>query len=428
MEKPDPKLNLQEMSIFDTYFRDSILPFNVFGLGKSSYSPLNATTNLNLIRVPDDDKVLFNKNEAFPFLSKIYNHENAHSLLSSYTTCGGVLRSFNKLKISITNLIFKKMIEIHGRFWIPVFKYSSIENSNEQINHLLSSLVKVIEVENKLIDGWKISHEMFAFVMTIKMTGLVEESSNFFDIAERSDLVRSWYYLMLLNDTEESKLIVSTLREYCLKNGIDWENLNKEDLQKLKELSEDIFKENDRARDIFCNWVDISSQVNYGFDSDSFIEKKQKIHNRIREEISKEYGNSKSEHLKALETLMQAQNDNPNNLGILYLSIILSSLFAPKISSSQFLTNGNITRKIESIDSILEKASNKDLIEVLNNDDLLNKIITQASFFQEFLQKVNHIQKEAGWVAFDEKNIKKKNILVLSQSSGKFTFSSIPLF
>lgn len=412
MKKNKKIINLKDLSIFDTDFRNYAQTSTILGLGKNYFSPSTNTTDIKVLGESYSEKIAFGGySSAFPLLSSYFQHESAHSLLTSLSTSGLTLQRIIVLRNSLCFLILKKMKTMHGKIWVPLSNYLNYDDSRPEIKSLLKKLNKILYLERLNFDGWIIGQELFAFLYTIFSTNVVINSfSHMFNISEKSELAYSLHYMILLTDYDKSIFVLRKLHEYCKNNDIDWESLKKKDLFYLLKKENEIFGEDNDLKSLFKGFVNLASKIGVN-DTKKEEYDAEKIRESIYNEITNKYKRSGHEHLSALNVITELQKLYESDFKVLLSVALPSLLYLPKINPIQFLSDDDFKPDFKSIDDAILHFLKSDLSNFLTDiNEVMDNIFDNEEVSKNFFEGIIKFQSEMGWVPISDKKTKESDI------------------
>ncbi len=390
-------VEFRNISILETDFRKSAKPWNIFGLGESYYSPSSGTAVVTILG--DKQAELTNILTDFdmePVNLSYYLHESAHSLLTSVTSAGRILLNVIAFRYAVAFLILKKQLQ-----------GTEDEKNNPELKKLRALLKKLLSVEEKLFDGWKESQEIFAFLFTFWIrSALISFTEAMFDL-KFSDFFRLMH---LLKDEAVIERIFECVQAYCTERGIDWRDMNQEEMSELVKSADTVFRNDPDLKRIFLDLFDSirvpSDQKNEG---DILGVKYYKF---LKEELEEDFKRGEKEHLSALKIIKLHKQDE---VGLLTgAHIAASMLFLPKVNPDDFVRDNEI--RFGSVSALAEKIH--ELIyrifahEIAESDyrSIIDKIYSHRKKSKRFFAGLNEAMKETNCVLISEK-VKETNIL-----------------
>jgi len=405
------RTELKNLSVLDTNFRDSFRGGNVFGLGPSRYSPGSRTATVKVYTAGTTRELPPMVDFTLPGSSPTLTHEFGHSVLTDYTMAGMALERVEALKKGLCLVIVRKMLEHHGRVWIPLTRYSPQPGPNPHISRLIRALDNLADLEKRLFDGWKVNQETFAFAFMIFFCGAFESiMQGLFHTDDRVEMARMWGVLALLADDDLVAHVAERLQVYCTEKDIDWSKLDRKTLLKLAQDADKIFSENSETKAIFLGWLEATSRFQNEEEPGKCTE--EELFRRVQKEIAGQYSSSGNEHLQALNTLLSCGDSSPARF--LIPVAVAAMFFTPKVSPASLLEGNRSAVSFGSIDQATEMV--KALLDDSSTDATLAGVPfaapldCQKARVLDLLRSVIRIQRELNWVTFRDRKVQDREI------------------
>ncbi len=391
METEKRNLDIKRTNFFLSPYDSIIKDEGIFGLGQSSFIP-----STNTIRVlgysSNPNEVLINNAIMFLPINPTFSHEMGHYQLTSCSRLGMIIKDINAVLQALCLTIIKRMIKKHKKIWIPFSKYLNFHKKDKKIEKLISNILNLYDFENKLIDNWQISQELFAYSWAgLLSTFLFSIWGSVLGPREKQALLMTLESFGLHGDYKKMTEINEKLRNYFLKSGVNQEEIGEKEIRKMFEDLPNIFDEETQLIEAFLKVEETyKGIVRDGKSHEAISRSFDEFLEEYKKKADPEFEKGFNQHIKALELFRKFSKGNKSDffkiMGVLF---VISTFYAP-IIDPKLIKNSSDTGKIKKIEDIAENYLKK----IISDDKYFSDPKSLLTLIPELYEEINSIKLE----------------------------------
>jgi hypothetical protein len=325
-------LEIKEVNIFLSPHEPILKDEGIFGLGRSSFDP--ATNTIKVGRYSSNPIEALVKNDLLALsISTAFSHEIGHYCLTSGSRLGIVIKNLNVVLDGICLSIIKRMVKRHQKIWIPFSRYLEFPGREESIERLIRVMFRLDQLENKLVDDYKVTQELFAYCWTGLSSTFPKALFSTMIGEERIDaLLKYMTSLGLVSNYEKMNEINEKIRQFFLERGIRTEQIGEKEIAELFENLGEIFGSEREMVEGVLNLAELIRRMYISekdFDMNLLM---RKVLEEYRGEADKDYEKSYYQHIEALKIFRSYSKDPLGDMVKIVISLLgASCLFAPVV-------------------------------------------------------------------------------------------------
>lgn len=323
--------------------------------------------------------------------STMQAHELGHYILVSSTRLGITLRKISILLDGLVPIVAEKMLTQTGKIWIPLEKYLEQESHSSRIAGLVNAVYILESLRQKLIESWRITHELFALCSSISLETIKKIGLYPYGASEKEAI---WTLSVISNPSRIDKVInriSKALGKYPLFESTKIETIDWELLYHTAEL---IFSENEKkeALDVLNATRTIFSRM-MKTNNSKISQDKESVFPDTYHAIANTFARGKSEHQTALTFFQRFANGTKDMSKIMAIINILSNLYAPILPPRKLLQDKECIAKLPKMDQILDSALSR---------FMPRRVVDIISDTERFADEISWIQQLMGVVTLKD--------------------------